>query len=234
MANVRVVASLEEVNTALQDLNINDVGQVNEVQFQLHEQASLQDAAMMKMKTRPRRQGFRLLNPELLECKYEAKMMLETSMNRVLDASIHRIDEDLERIVNSIATLKVLVNTPDHKIPHHGPALNERNRGVQHMIYPCPPFNTNPSFEYDDHHHRVPYQDAYATPAELNEAGARDRRAQRALLRANLRILEARKTILEKMKYEMISTMRREIKRVLEERSDLGVGYADYVFPPLV
>ena len=72
-----------------------------------------------------------------------------------------------------------------------------------------------------------------ATPAELNEAGARDRRAQRALLRANLRILEARKTILEKMKYEMISTMRREIMRVLEERSDLGVGYADYVFPPL-
>ena len=80
-----------------------------------------------------------MLNPELLECKYEAKMMLETSMNHVLDASIQRIDEDLERIVNSIATLKVLVNTPDHKIPHHGPALNERNRGVQHMIYPCPP-----------------------------------------------------------------------------------------------
>ena len=94
-------------------------------------------------------------------------------------------------------------------------------------------FNTIPSFEHDDHHHRVPYQNAYATPAELNEAGARDRRAQRALWRANLRILEARKTILEKMKYEMISTMRREIKRVLEEWSDLGVGYADYVFPPL-
>jgi len=36
-------------------------------------------------------------------------------MNHVLDASIQRIDEDLERIVNSIATLKVLVNTPDHK-----------------------------------------------------------------------------------------------------------------------
>jgi len=68
----------------------------------------------------------------------------------------------------------------------------------------------------------------------LNEAGAHDRRAQRALWRANLRILEARKTILEKMKYEMISSMRREIMRVLEERSDLGVGYADYVFPPLV
>ena len=57
-----------------------------------------------------------MLNPELLECKYEAKMMLETSMNHVLDASIQRIDEDLERIVNSIATLKVLVNTPDHQI----------------------------------------------------------------------------------------------------------------------
>ncbi|RLN40032.1 hypothetical protein C2845_PM01G39720 [Panicum miliaceum] len=73
MANIRIVSSLEDVNTALQDLNIHTAAQVNGVQFQLDEPASLQEAANMKMKTLPGRHGFRLVNPELLECQGRAR-----------------------------------------------------------------------------------------------------------------------------------------------------------------
>lgn len=45
---IRVVSSLDDVVTALQDLNINMTAQFGEVQFQLDEQAPLQEAVNME------------------------------------------------------------------------------------------------------------------------------------------------------------------------------------------
>ena len=123
MANIRVVSSLGDVATELQNLHITDIAQVNNVRFQLDEQAPLQDAANMKVKTRPGKHGFVLVNPELLECKYRAKMALETSFNRMLDTSMERIDQELQPIEAGIATLKVLVRYNDHQIPQNGPPV---------------------------------------------------------------------------------------------------------------
>ena len=94
-------------------------------------------------------------------------------------------------------------------------------------------FPEDPSFEHATPQQRVPYQHAYGTQQERDEAAARDRRAQRALWHAKLCILEAGQSILKERRSEMMSKMRVEFKRIMEEPSDLGVGYADYEFPPL-
>ena len=94
-------------------------------------------------------------------------------------------------------------------------------------------FPSKPRFEHDKHHQRVPYQNAYATQQERDATAARDRHAQRAIWEVKLRILEARQSILEKEKIEMLSKMRSEFKTMMEQRSDLGTGYAEYEFPPL-
>ena len=156
MANIRVVSSLGDVATELQNLHITDIAQVNNVRFQLDEQAPLQDAANMKMKIRPGKHGFILVNPEPLECKYCAKMALETSFNRMLKASMEWIDQELQPIEAGIAALRVLVGYNDQQIPPNGPPLNHRNRGVQHCIYTCPPVRVSCSLLFWDKDHFKP------------------------------------------------------------------------------
>ncbi|KAI5020868.1 hypothetical protein ZWY2020_045756 [Hordeum vulgare] len=222
-AQVRIVSSLADVDAALQDLHITDVNQANLVRFQLDEEAPLQEAINIDVRTYPGRHGFILVNPELLKCKFKAKTALETSFRTMLHASLGRIDQELQGVEASIAALKVLVLYHDNQIPNNGP---QRNRGVLHAIYPHPPFT---------HQQRVPCQPAYGTQTqqERDEAAARDRRAQRALWHAKLRILEARQSILKDKRSEMMSKMMAEFKRIMDERSDLGAGYADDGFPPL-
>jgi hypothetical protein len=41
MANIRTISSLTEVNGVLQEMGINAIDQAGQVQFLLHEQASL-------------------------------------------------------------------------------------------------------------------------------------------------------------------------------------------------
>jgi len=66
-----------------------------------------------------------------------------------------------------------------------------------------------------------------------DEAAARDRRGQRALWEVKLRVLEVRQSILKERKTEMVLRMKEEYDRMMDEPSDLGVGYADFAFPPL-
>ncbi|XP_044963594.1 uncharacterized protein LOC123422103 [Hordeum vulgare subsp. vulgare] len=234
MAQVRIVSSLADVDAALQDLHITDLNQANKVRFRLDERAPLQEAANITVRTtHPGSHGFILVNPELLKCKLKAKTALETSFNTMLDASLELIDQELQGVEASIAALKVFVRYDDNQMPHNGPPLLQRNRGVQHVIYPHPPFPRAPSFENGTPQQRVPYQPAYATQQERDEAAARDRRAQRAIWHAKLRILEARQSILKDKRSEMMSKMMAEFKRIMDERSDLGAGYADDGFPPL-
>uniref|UniRef100_A0A453GWN4 Uncharacterized protein n=1 Tax=Aegilops tauschii subsp. strangulata TaxID=200361 RepID=A0A453GWN4_AEGTS len=219
MAQVRIVSNLADVDAALQDLHITEMNQAGLVRFQLDQQAPLPKAAKINVKTHPGRHGFILVNPELLKCKSSAKTALETSFNTMLDASLERIDQELHGVEASIVALEVLVLYDDNQMAHNGPSLPERNRGVEHAIYPHP--------------HRVPYQPAYGTQQERDEAAARDRRAQRALWHAKLRILKVRQSILKERRSEMMSKMRAEFKRIMEERSDLGASYADDEFPLL-
>lgn len=139
MAEVRIVSSLADVAAALQDLQITEMNQAGLVRFQLDERAPLQEAAKINVKTHPGRHGFILVNPELLKCKSSAKTALETSFNTMLDASLERIDQELQGVEASIAALRVLVLYNDNQMAHNGPPLLERNQGVQHAIYPHPP-----------------------------------------------------------------------------------------------
>ena len=130
----------------------------------------------------------------------------------------------------SIAELKDLMLSTDDQIPHIGPEVHHRNRGVQQMLYPNPPFPIDPDYEFGTPQQRVPYQAAYTTDAERNDAVSRDKRAQRAVWNTNLRLLEVKKSALEK-KTELERRLKAEFKKVNEQQSDLGVGYANYQSP---
>ncbi|XBJ13309.1 hypothetical protein VPH35_017682 [Triticum aestivum] len=236
MAQVRLVSSLADVDAALQGLQITQMNQAGQVQFQLHEEAPLEEAAKIGERTRPGRHGFILVNPELLECKTKTKGVLERSFKNMLAATLQRTDKEMLEVDASISVLKVLVLKNDDEMDQlgpHGPPLNERNRGVQQVIYPHPPFPEDPSFEHGTTPQRVPYQAAYGTQQERDEAAARDRCAQRALWHAKLCILEMRQSILKDKRSEMMSKMTAVFNRIMEEPSHLGVGYADNEFPPL-
>lgn len=139
MANIRTVSSLDEVNDALQEMGITVIDQAPQVQFRLHEQASLTEATKMRTRTRPGRHGFRLVNPELLDCKVNAKVVLEECCKTLLKASMVQCDNELLPLEARIAQLKELFLSTDDQIPHIGPEVHERNRGVQQMLYPNPP-----------------------------------------------------------------------------------------------
>lgn len=96
-----------------------------------------------------------------------------------------------------------------------------------------PPFPDDPDYEFGSANQRVPYQAAYANDAQRNAAVARDKRAQRAVWNTNLRLLEVKKSVLEKKKIELERVLREEFDKMIEEQSDLGVGYANYQFPHL-
>lgn len=139
MANIRTVSSLGEVNGALQEMGINTIDQAHQVQFRLHKQTSLKEATEIKMMIQTGRHGFRLVNPELLDCKFDARVKLEEWYNTMLDACMAQCDHELFSLEASIAELKDLMLSTDDQIPHIGPEVHHRNRGVQQMLYPNPP-----------------------------------------------------------------------------------------------
>jgi len=69
MGDIETISSLAEANDVLRNRGIDQVEGYQLVQFHLDERSSLLDAAEIKTRTRPGRVGFRLLNPELLDCK---------------------------------------------------------------------------------------------------------------------------------------------------------------------
>jgi len=226
--NTRTVSSLDEVNVVLQEMGINAIAKANQVEFRLHEQTSLQNAMNLKAKVRPGRRGFKLLNPELLECKYKAMFKVQETFNTMLQTCMAECDLQMHPLEVQIVNLNQLLLSTDAQIPHVGPPREERNRGVQQNIYPNPPFPEDPSFEFAPGNQRVPYQTAFATNEELDAAIYRDKGAQRAFWRTNLRLLERKKSILEKKKIDLEKSLRAEFCQVIEEQSDLGVGYANF------
>lgn len=73
----------------------------------------------------------------------------------MFDASLDRINEDLQGVEASLGALRVLVRYNDNQMAqmgHNGPPLVERNRGTQHCIYPHPPVRVFCSFFWDKNH----------------------------------------------------------------------------------
>ncbi|XBI40257.1 hypothetical protein VPH35_124871 [Triticum aestivum] len=234
-APVTVVSRLADVDAALEGLQITEMNQHNQVRFQLDERAPLQEAAMIGERTRPGRLGFILVNPELLECKTKTKGALEREFKNMLAEALQRIDQEMLEVDASTSVLKVRVLKTDAEVDllgPHGPPLDERNAGVQHVIYPNPPFPENPSFERGPGQ-RFPYQSAYGTQKQT-DAAARDRLAQRSLWRAKLEILENRQSILKDKRSETMSKLTAVFDRIMAEPSHLGAGYEDRAYPPLV
>jgi len=226
--NTRTVSSLDEVNVVLQEMGINTIAGADQVEFRLHEQTSLQNAMNLKAKVRPGRRGFKLLNPELLECKFKAMLKVQESFETMLETCMAECDLQMLPLEVQIAHLNQLLLSTDAQIPHVGPPREERNRGVQQNIYPNPPFPEDPSFGFAHGNLRVPYQPAFATNEEMDAAIYRDKRAQRAFWRTNLCLLEIKKSVLEKKKIELERSLRAEFRQVIQEQSDLGVGYANF------
>ncbi|TVU43696.1 hypothetical protein EJB05_10184 [Eragrostis curvula] len=206
----------------------------NEVRLQLHEMTSLLEAEAIKETTRPGRHGYVLTNPELLDCKSRAKVRLVREYDRLYQETMRQCDRVLLPLDNDIAALKVSIAMEDHEIPHAGPALTERNRGVQHCYYPEAQFSLHPSYEYGTTQQtRVPYQPAFATDQERAQASARDRRAQREWWKSNLAFLEKIRKILEDNRIQLERALKSELDHHLRRQSDLGVGYHGYEFRPL-
>lgn len=221
MANIRTVSSLAEVNGVLEEMGIDTIGGANQVQFRLHEQASLKDATKMKTRIRPGRHGFKLVNSELFDCKFKAMVELQEGYNTMVETCMVDCDHQLLPLEARIAELKYLLLSTDEEIPKIGFGAAERNRGVQQMRYPNRPFTDA---------QRVPYQAACPTNAERDTAVSLDKRAQMAFWKFNLRLLEVKESILEKTKTELERSLRVEFNKAIEEQSDLGVGYATYEF----
>ncbi|GJM91846.1 hypothetical protein PR202_ga08264 [Eleusine coracana subsp. coracana] len=174
--------------------------------------------------------GFRLLNPELLDCKFGAKIELEKCYKNMLDESMTQFNQELIPLEARIAVLKHLMLSTDAQIPNVGPPINQRNRGVQHTLYPNPPFPENPKYYYGNEDQRVQFQAPYNSQEDRHAAVSRDKRAQRAFWNASLRLLEVKKSVLEKKKIELERSLKEEFQKVMEDQSDLGVGYANYRF----
>ncbi|GJN16692.1 hypothetical protein PR202_gb03711 [Eleusine coracana subsp. coracana] len=148
--------------------------------------------------------GFRLLNPELLDCKFGAKIELEKCYNNMLNESMTQFNQELIPLEACIAVLKHLMLSTDAQIPNIGPPINQRNRGVQHTLY--------------------------LNPLEYRHATvSRDKHAQRAFWNASLRLPEVKKSVLKKM-IELERSLKEEFQKVMEDQSNLGVGYANYRF----
>lgn len=83
MAEIETISSLADADDVLENRGINQVEGINQVQFRLDEQISLVAATEVKVRTRPGRLGFRLLNPELMDCKFQTKVKLDEAYERM-------------------------------------------------------------------------------------------------------------------------------------------------------
>lgn len=86
-------------------------------------------------------------------------------------------------------------------------------------------------FQFDNFY-RYEYNNARPATTHNDREGLRDlnRRAQREWWKANLRILNAKKKIVEKNKVELERDLKTEFDSTLESTSELGAGYVDYTF----
>ncbi|EEE61985.1 hypothetical protein OsJ_16766 [Oryza sativa Japonica Group] len=198
MAEIETISSLADADDVLENRGINQVEGINQVQFRLDEQISLVAATEVKVRTRPGRLGFRLLNPELMDCKFQTKVKLDEAYERMFTECMIECDQELVPLEAHIAELKRLLLLPNNEIEDIGPDIMQRGRGLQQVLYLHPPFPLYPEYEYHPPPQpQIPYQPAYATAKERENARSRDRRAQRAWWHANLTLLETKKKILE-------------------------------------
>ncbi|TVU21663.1 hypothetical protein EJB05_31313, partial [Eragrostis curvula] len=201
---IETISSLEEAGDALKNRDID------QVQFLLHEQTSLQAATEVMVRTCPGKLGY--------------SVKLDEAYRR-FEECMQQCDQELRPLEVHITQLKRLLLLPDNEIAHVGPDIMQRNQGVQHVLYPHPPFPLYPSYEYHDSpEERIPYQPPYATAEERDDARSRDRRAQRAWWRTNLTLLETKKKILEGKRIELEIGLASEMRKALESQSDLGAA----------
>lgn len=140
-------------------------------------------------------------------------------------------DQELVPLEAHITELKRLLLLPNNEIEDIGPDIMQRGRGLQQVLYLHPPFPLYPEYEYHPPPQpQIPYQPAYATAKERENARSRDRRAQRAWWHANLTLLETKKKILEGKRIDLERGLRSEMRKALESQSDLGAGYTNYHF----
>jgi hypothetical protein len=146
MAQTRTVNSLAQVGEVLQDMGINDVQEHDQVRFLLHEETSLEAATDVKVRTHIGRNGFTLLNHELMECKFRTKIKLDKAFHAMYTATMNECNQELLPVEAHIAELRRLLNLPFDQIEDNLPDIMQRNRGLQHVIYPNPPVYISPLF----------------------------------------------------------------------------------------
>ena len=139
MAEIETISSLAEAGNVLENRGINSVQGNNQVQFCLDERTSLVAATKVKARTRPGRLGFRLVNPELMDCKFQTKAELDEAYERMFTECMNECDQQLIPLEAHIAELKRLLAQPDNEIENTGTDIMQRNRGLQQVLYLHPP-----------------------------------------------------------------------------------------------
>ncbi|TVU21649.1 hypothetical protein EJB05_31299, partial [Eragrostis curvula] len=115
---IETISSLEEAGDALKNRDID------QVQFLLHEQTSLQAATEVMVRTCPGKLGY--------------SVKLDEAYRR-FEECMQQCDQELRPLEVHITQLKRLLLLPDNEIAHVGPDIMQRNQGVQHVLYPHPP-----------------------------------------------------------------------------------------------
>ncbi|OEL16800.1 hypothetical protein BAE44_0022183 [Dichanthelium oligosanthes] len=199
---------------------------VNEVAPHIHAETSLKDANGIKVSTRPGVQGFRVMNPELLDCKFAAKIKLAEAFTAMLEGWMEECYREINHVDLLIATVRKKIAIPDASLPHRGPPETERNQGIYQCFLPAAQFGEFPSYEVDGAALRI--QGPYDNAKDRALAIQRDRDSQRAWWKLNLEFLEARKKVLGEKARELEKQVTIIKETAMKSKSLLGAGYADY------
>lgn len=154
------------------------------------------------------------------------KACMEQCDNELLTVEAHIAS--LKRSLAHIATLKRSLAIPNEDIPQMGPPANERNQGIQQVMYLPSMYGEFPSYVYAPNP-ALPFREAFNVndrPAAIN----RDKLSQKAWWKVNLTFLETKKKVLEERKLDLERKLSAHLKTAMEAPSFLGCGYTDYSF----
>ncbi|CAO2190744.1 unnamed protein product [Urochloa humidicola] len=109
----------------------------DEVGLLVDAETPLNSAEHIKLQTHAGIRGFRfrVMNPELVDCKFVAKNELYQAFNAMFDVWMKECEQEIRRVDPLIDTVKKKLAVPDASFPHRGPPENQRNQGICQYLH---------------------------------------------------------------------------------------------------
>ncbi|CAO2179513.1 unnamed protein product [Urochloa humidicola] len=184
----------------------------DEVGLLVDAETPLNSAAHIKVRTHAGIRGIRVMNPELVDCKFHANNELYHAFKAMLGAWMKECQQEIHRVDLLIYTVKKKLAVPDASLPHRGPPENQRNQGICQYLH----FGKYPIWDES----AIQFQAPYDSAEERARAIQRDRDSQRAWWKLNLQFLEAKKEVPE----EKARDLERRVRDIMDESIPLGCG----------